>query len=352
MKRSITVFVAFILAMSMFAGCAQQTPSETSAPTTSASASETESAANGGGGPYTIANVPKMVGSDWWERMDVGNKQFAEKTGNKVFQVGGTTSDSAEQLRCLEDVIAQNVDVINVIPNSPEACDPVLKKARDNGIVVISHEASNLENVNYDIEAFVNADYGAHLMDNLAKLMNEEGEYAIMVGALTMKSHQEWSQGAIARQKEAYPKMKLVTDIVEPGGDLKQGSYNKAIELMSAYPNLKGFIGMDSFNPPGIALAIEETGKAGKVMCTGTSLASTIGPYLKSGACQIVSCWDPAMAGLAMSTVGVKVKEGAEITKGMDLGVPGYENINVDGKVIYGNAWIDIDLKNMDDYNF
>lgn len=303
-------------------------------------------------GDYTIANVPKMIGSDWWERMDEGNKEFEEETGNTVFQVGGTTSDSAEQLRCLEDVIAQNVDIINVIPNSPESCDPVLKKARDNGIVVISHEAAGLENIDYDIEAFVNADYGAHLMDNLAELMGEEGGYAILVGALTMQSHQEWAAGAIARQKEAYPNMYLVTDLVEPGDDLKQGSYTKAKELMTAYPDLKGFIGMDSFNPPGIALAIEETGNVGKIAVTGTALASTMKPYFESGSTEIVSCWDPLAAGKAMSTVGCMVKEGKEITDGMDLGVPGYEEISLKDKVIYGNAWIDITKDNMDQYNF
>jgi simple sugar transport system substrate-binding protein len=36
----------------------------------------------------------------------------------------------------------------------------------------------------------------------------------------------------------------------------------------------------------------------------------------------------------------------------MDLGVPGYENIRLDGKVIYGNAWIDMTPENMDQYPF
>ncbi len=68
---------------------------------------------------------------------------------------------------------------------SPEALEPVLKKAMDQGIIVIAHEATNQQNVNYDIEAFDNAGYGAHLMDHLAKYMGAEGEFAVFVGSLT-----------------------------------------------------------------------------------------------------------------------------------------------------------------------
>ena len=55
----------------------------------------------------------------------------------------------------------------------------------DQGIVVITHEASDVENALYDVEAFDNAAYGRHLMDNLAKCMGEEGKYVIFVGSLT-----------------------------------------------------------------------------------------------------------------------------------------------------------------------
>ena len=48
-------------------------------------------------------------------------------------------------------------------PFSVEAVEPVLKKARDRGIVVVSHEASNITNVDYDIEAFDNLAYRVDL---------------------------------------------------------------------------------------------------------------------------------------------------------------------------------------------
>jgi simple sugar transport system substrate-binding protein len=40
------------------------------------------------------------------------------------------------------------------------------------------------------------------------------------------------------------------------------------------------------------------------------------------------------------------------VTDGMDLGLPGYEKITLDGKVIYGQAWVNVNKDNMADYPF
>lgn len=56
-----------------------------------------------------------------------------------------------------------------LIPIAPEALEPVLKKARENGIIVIAHEGSTLTNIDYDVEAFTEKDYGAYMMDLLAE---------------------------------------------------------------------------------------------------------------------------------------------------------------------------------------
>ena len=66
------------------------------------------------------------------------------------------------------------VDAICIVQVDPESIEPVLKQARDAGIVVVAHEGANLENVDYDIEAFSNAGYGEFIMDNLAEAMGEE----------------------------------------------------------------------------------------------------------------------------------------------------------------------------------
>ncbi len=347
MKRKISFALVMLLSLILvFSGCSSPAPQTT---TGDAAAEQTPS----NDGKITIANVPKMIGIAWWDRFNEGNKKFVEDNkGVEIFQTGATSPDASQQVRVLEDVIAQKVTGISVIPVDPKSLEPVLKKAMDQGIIVVSHEASNLENVNFDLEAFKNADYGAHLMDSLAELMGGKGEYVIMVGGLTMQTHLEWADGAVARQKEKYPEMKLVTSYVESGTAGQQGAYAKAKELITAYSNLGGVIGMDAVNPPGIALALEETGNAGKIKCVGTSLVSMSKQYLESGSISRITFWDPGLAAQAMAKIITLVKENKPITDGMDLGVPGYNKVLVEGKLIFGAAWVDVTKDNMGDYNF
>ncbi len=218
--------------------------------------------------------------------------------------LGPAKADAAEQVKIIEDLIAQKVDAICVVPFSPEALEPVLKKARDAGIVVISHEATNQQNIDDDIEAFVNEEYGAHMMDNLAKFMGGEGEWANFVGSLTSKSHNQWQDGAEARAKEKYPKMKLVSRRNEEYDDQNK-AYQKTKELITAFPNLKGILGAASTTAPGAGLAVEEAGLQDKISVAGTSLVSSCGQYLKSGATKMIFFWDPADAGYVMNKMAI-----------------------------------------------
>lgn len=303
---------------------------------------------------YVIANSPKCVGIAWWDRMQVGNQRFMDATGNKVYQVGPAgQADTAVQVQTIEDIIASGANAITVIPADPKTVEALLAKARSQKIVVISHEAEGMKNVDYDIEAFVNADYGAHVMDNLAQQMGGKGGYAIMMGALTMTSHQQWTAGAIARQKEKYPNMYLVCDPLEPQmtGSL-EGSYLTGKEVIAKYPDVKGIIGWDMVNPPGIARAVEEANKVGKIVVTGTCLVSVAGDYIKSGTIKTISFWDPAAAGEAMCYLAVKVLNGEKIATGVNLGVKGFEKCTLKGNTLYGSAWVDVTKDNMAEYNF
>lgn len=300
---------------------------------------------------YTIANIPKCIGISWWDRMKAGNDRYAEVSGNDVYQSGPTgDADTAVQISSLEDAIASEVDAITVIPSDPSAVETTLAKARENGIVVVSHEAEGLENVDYDMEAFVNQEYGAHMMDLLAKEMNGKGGYVIMMGTLTAASHQQWTEGAIKRQKEKYPDMYQVCDPVE--GSSQEAAYSAAKEVIATYPEIGGFIGCDTNDPPGIAMAVEEAGKAGDIAVTGTCLVSQAKDYLNSGTIKTFTFWDPADAGEAMCSLAEKVLKGEVIDDGIDLGVKGYEKCKVEDNTVYGTAWVDVTIDNMDAYDF
>ena len=300
----------------------------------------------------TIAIAVKVAGDPWWSRMEEGLKEYDEANPNvRVFMQGVSQSDGALQAQLIEDLIAQKVDALGIVPISPQTLEPVIAKAQAAGIVVVTHEGETQPTKDFDVEAFDNAAYGRHLMDELASRMGEQGEYAVFVGKLTNVSHNQWVDAAVEYQKEKYPGMTLVGGKNETNEDAAT-AYRKAQELLVAYPNIKGFQGSSSNDPIGIGQAIEEAGLEDRTAVVGTSLVSLAGNLLESGAVDMIGFWDPKLAGKAMVEIAVRLLNGEPIEDGADLGVEGYNSVSVEGDVIFGAAWVDVTKENMDNYDF
>ncbi len=304
-------------------------------------------------GKLKFITVVKSTGFHWFRRMEAGVRQYAADTGVQAVLQGPSKADAALQVQVIEDAVAQRPHAILVVPFAVEAVEPVLKKARDQNIVVVTHEASNIRSQSavYDIEPFDNAAYGRHIMDQLARGMGARGKFVVFVGSLTSKSHNEWVDAAVSHQKEKYPGMQLAGSRNETSDD-PQRAYQIMRELLKTYADIKGVQGSAATDVVGAAQAIQEAGLAGKITVVGTSLPSYAGELLKANAITLISCWDPATAGYAMNKVARMVVEGRAIEDGMDLGVPGYNKIRLIGRVIYGSAWIDITKDNMHQYPF
>ena len=306
---------------------------------------------------FEIVVVPKDSSNPWFVRMDTGVKEYAAAHPElNVYQKGTDQIDATLQAQLVEDLIAQGVDAICVVPVDIQSIDPVLKKAKDAGIVVIAHEGSALVNVDYDIEAFSNAGYGQFIMDNLAMAMGEEGVYTTMVADLTNGSHNEWADAAVAYQKEAYPNMTLLE--AQPrveSHDNGDTAYNVAKECIKAYPELKGIMGTSSFDAPGVARAIDELGLTDAFFTTGTGMPADNAALLKSGTIKSLTLWDPAVAGQAMISLAVKVLNGETISGTVDLGVDGYTAMEFRAgstTVLEGQGWVTINAENVDSFGF
>ncbi|MDR1611221.1 MAG: autoinducer 2 ABC transporter substrate-binding protein [Planctomycetota bacterium] len=305
---------------------------------------------------YKIAVVPKDSTNAWFVHMEKGVRKYANDTGHNAFQKGPAKTDAAQQVQVIQDLISQDIDALCVVPVDPAALEPVLAEAMEKKIVVICHEGSPVENCDYDLEAFNNADYGAFIMDNLAKAMGEKGVYTTMVAHVTNASHNEWADGAVARAKAAYPNLTLLA--AEPrveSEDNSERSYEKAKELFKKYPELKGIVGTSSKDAPGVARAIEELGLKDKVFVSGTGMPNESRRFVKDGTLSYITLWDSSLAGAAMCALAVDVLNGVKIVDGLDLGVEGYHKLMFapgSDKVLLGSGWIVIDAKTIDDYDF
>ena len=261
--------------------------------------------------------VVKIGGIPWFNAMEVGIEEQGEKLGVDAFMIGPTSADPALQVRAIEDLIAQGVDVIGVVPNDAEVLEPVLKKAMDQGIKVITHESPDQHNVNYNFELASSDGFGEAHAKLLAEKMGGKGQYAVFVGSLTVPLHNAWADAAIAYLKENYPDMELVGErhgVAESADD----SRRTALELMSANPDLKGFLAFGSQGPIGAGRAIEERRKGGEVFVLGPFSPGQGQKLVKEGVISGGFMWNPMEAGRVFVTLGKKLAldenvEGTEV---------------------------------------
>ncbi len=351
MKKHILFAISIMLIVAMLSACAPaatQAPAPTAVPPTAAPTAAKE---------LTIATVVKGISYNWFQRMDTGIKQFGTDYKVKTFMEGPSQVDSAAQVAIIEDLIAQGVDGICNVPYGIPENEPATKKAMDAGIVVVGHEAATAKGgtLNYSIEAFDNKSYGEEMMKQMATRMGGKGKYVQFVGSLTNASHNEWTDAAKAYQIANYPNMTWVGKY--DSKEDAQVSYNTMKDLLKTNPDIVGVEGSSGNDVVGAGRAIEEAGLDASTVVIGTSLPSMAGALLKTGAVDLIMSWDPALAGYACNVVIYKIIKGEPITEGMDLKVDGFNNIRIVKNdtglpVIYGNAWLEMDAKNMDQYPF
>lgn len=357
MKSKLLALALGVVCTMSFAGCGDGGSADQKAEKSVERVVETtDVATQGEKKDWKIAVVVKDSSNGWFARMEQGVNQYATDTGINAYQKGPASTDAAQQVQVIQDVINQGIHALCVVPVDPAACDPVLKEARDKGIIVITHEGSTCNNVDYDLEAFNNAGYGAFIMDKLQESMGGKGVYTTMVAHLTNASQNEWANGAVAQQKAKYAGLQLLDNPqrVESANNSEK-AYQVAKEVLKSHPEVTGFVGTSSMDTPGIARAINELGLKGKVFVVGTGMPNECRTLIKDDSLSYITLWDPAEAGYAMCVLARQVLEGKMPQKGTDLGLKSYNNLQMSAdnpRLFMGAGWIAINKDNVDQYNF
>ena len=355
MKRKSLLALGMVVAMTatMMAGCGSSSSDSSTAERHSTEAADTaDTSADAAteeskGGDYKIAVVPKMTNIGWFQRMEEGVNDYNKENGTDYVYRG--SAEGADQAGIVEQMLAEDWDAICVVPFDSESLAPVLEKAREQGIVVFTHEASSMDPkyFDYDIEAFVNADYGTHFAEAISDITGGEGTYIQFVGDLNSVSHNEWCDAA-DEYFAANTNMKKLGRYET--GDDTTSSYNQTKELLQANPDITAIEGSASTDVVGAAQAVDELGLTGKVAVVGTSMTSIARNYVEKDVINTFSVWDPAKAGQAMIELAIDVLDNGEAPDA--LNVEGYESLTADGTVLYGNARVDVTKDNMDEYDF
>lgn len=300
----------------------------------------------------TIAMLPKLINIDYFEACKRGAERTAGELAVTLIYDGPSEPSGSEQNKFFDTWIRQGVQAICVAPNQPKSITRFVEKAKAANIKVLTWDSDAPESGR---DLFVNQcdekTLGEALIDDLAKQMGEEGEWAIAIASLDAANLNTWRRFAEARAKEKYPKLKLVaTEVTKEDENFAR---EKVQTLLNAYPNLKGIIAFDSNSVPGASEAVKRAGKAGKVRIVGNSTPNKMRPYIKEGVLESFYLWDPRALGSLTVALAKQLVDGKTVTDGMD--VPGFGKITVsktDPKTVIMAEPIRFTKENIDKYDF
>ncbi len=291
--------------------------------------------------------VHKIAGIPWVNLMAQGAEKAGKDLNIDASMTGPATVDPAQQVKIVEDLIAQKVDVIGLVPLDEKVCAPVLKRAQAAGIKVITLEGPDQDGRDWNVDLVDSIKFGQVQMQRLAAQMGEKGEYVVYVGTLTTPLHNVWADAAIAYQKAHYPNMKLATDRF-PGGDEIDVSQKTTLDVVKAYPKVTGILAEGSNGPIGSGNALRQLKLQSKIAVVGTCVPGQARSLIHAGLIRECTLWNPIDSGYAMVAVARLLLDGKEIKDGLEIKGVGKASVDVGKKAIQFDKMLEITKENVD----
>nr|WP_322783253.1 substrate-binding domain-containing protein [Muribacter muris] len=294
-----------------------------------------------------VVNIAKIDGMPWFNRMAEGVVQAGKDNNINAYQVGPANTDAPQQVKLIEDLITKKVRAISIVPNDASALEPVLKKAKQQGIVVLTNESVGQPSADWDIEVIDNARFASDYVEEVAKSLGGKGGYVIYVGGLTVPQHNLWADLFIQYQQAHYPEMFEVTSRM-PVAENINDARRTTIDLVKAHPDLKAVVSFGSQGPIGAGLAVKEKRLKGKLNVFGMMIPSQAAALIKSGNITMGITYDPANAGYALAAVAAKVLKGEAIEDGLVIPHIGKAKVDHTKKLLQFHKVLKVTQENID----
>lgn len=245
-----------------------------------------------------VTMIPKTTDNPFFAAIHYGADQAAkELSGSKVNFTGTAQTDAQGQIQRVQAATTNKVCVINIASVDSTALVPALRAAMKKGVKVVTYDADVLPSAR---TLFISQDsevaLGVGMFKALAAQMNYKGDYAILSAQSTAQNQNAWlREAAKEAKKPKYKNMHLVKTVY--GDDDDKKSYDQAVALMNAYPNLSGIFTPEPAGLGGAVKAKDDLKYNPNLVITGLGWPPGQGDLLKSGKVKSFILWSPVDLG-------------------------------------------------------
>lgn len=297
-----------------------------------------------------IALMPKAKGDPYFISARIGADSAARQLGVELLWDGPTELDPAKQNEVVEAWITRGVSAIAVSVENRQAISTVLRKARARGIKVVTWDAdADPDARDFFVNQATPEGIGHTLVDEAARIMNAEGEFAIITASLSAANQNDWIRFIRERMASTYPKMRLVA--VQPSDGDRDRAFAETQTVLKVHPKVKVIMAIAAPAVPGAAEAVKQSGRR-DVKVTGLSLPNMCRPYIKDGIIESIVLWNTVALGSLSVAVANALASGALVRGATQFDAGPLGMFVVDGdQVMLGKPFV-FNRSNIDRFNF
>lgn len=292
MKKLLVIMLALALVVSLLAGCGQST-SQNSGQNAEQNTGKEEPQEGTAAEKARIALIVKSTGNPFMEKMADGFKTAVEEGGNEAILKAPDQPTAEAQIQMIEELIAQKVNAIAISANDPDALQPALQKAMNEGIKVLSLDSAvNAQSRMVHIQQADPERIGRVQVQAAYDMIGGEGQIAVLSATSQATNQNTWIEWMKEELKDPkYEKVELVK--VAYGDDLRDKSVSETEGLLKSYPNLKAIIAPTTVGIAAAGKVLTDKDLKDKVYLTGLGLPSEMAEYIESGVCPWMYLWNP-----------------------------------------------------------
>ena len=261
--------------------------------------------------------------SDFWKIASAGVHKYEKEAGVTVDIKIPTTGKTDEQNRILETLNSQGYNGIAVSVITPsDQVNALNRIARNTNLITFDSDCVKSKRILYiGTNNFV---AGQTLGAQIVKLLPNGGKMAVFVGSLSTDNAAQ-RLGGIEDVIKGH-NIEIVAK-KEDGTD-KAKARSNVEDVINAYSDLNLVTGLYSYNGPGIAKALESTGKKGKILAAVFDEEQGTLDGIRAGTIQCTCVQKPFMFGylaskwmhdLAVQGDALKLPDGGVVDTGVDI---------------------------------
>jgi ribose transport system substrate-binding protein len=267
-----------------------------------------------------IAVIPKGVSHFFWKSVEAGALAAGKEFGVEIRWKGpAQETDYTAQINIVEDAINSRVDGIVLAPSHGESLVPVVLKAQKEGIPVTIFDSGISTDQYLAYVATDNQQGGVVGAERLGEKLGGKGEVAILgtkKGSVSTDQRETGFQDTI---KQKFPGIQIVQFLYGEADRAK--SLDRATDILTAHPNLRGIFASNESSSVGAVQAIKQKGLVGKVILVGFDSSPNLIEDLKAGALDSLVLQNPYKMGYEGVKSIVDKLNGKEPARLQDTGV-------------------------------